>query len=600
MSDNSELAIADGETLKGLLPEGLDWGMDIPPRTLLDMLSNSVAKYGDRPCFDFKGKKFTYKEFNALVDRAAKGLQQQGVVKGSKVGLIMPNSTYYPVMMFAILKAGGTVVNFDPTYDESKLKYMVADSGAEIMVTLDLKKEGIYSKVDKLHQEGVFKTLVACPLGDMMPTLLSAGLYVFKDICMPVPRRNGVMLFRDLITNDGKFKPVKVEPQDSAFLQYTSGSSGPAKGCDLTHANLEANSAQIAAHFGVTKGRPTDNRLLNLGGERILGALPLFHVFMLQLMLSGMRMGAETTLIINPKDDADVFKALKKKKITVMCGVPALFGRMLTSEHMKNFKKGFVKAIISGGAYLPANVRQATESAFGAQILEGFGSSETSPVVGAESPVQESSEPRGWFTPLPGTKIRITNPEDPSQTLGHGKVGELLASGPQVMRGYFNKAAATAKATYVDQNGVSWYRFGDLARMDVRGRFAIAGRLGRSFKNNGFMVSPEEVEEKIAKAYGSAIAQCIVVGVADEKAGKVPEAHIFFDPAKVTAKPSAKEIRDFLASKIEKTTDRPRHIVIWEKPLPVNNMNKPDFKAVEKVSEERWSKSAAAAPQNKP
>ena len=364
-------------------PKGVDWHQKIAPAALYQLLDDAVAKYGSRPCTNFLGKVLTYRDIARMVDQAAAGLQKLGVKKGTKVGLFMPNCPTFIVYYYATLKAGGTVVNYNPLYTLDELTFQVKDSETEIMVTLDLKL--LFDKVEALMQAGTLARSVVASFPALLPSAKSVLFKLFKgnDLAHPTksPAAANVVFDSDLRKNDGKFQKPSIDPlADVAVLQYTGGTTGTPKGAMLTHANLSTNCQQGAAWATHLKG----------GDERVLAALPFFHVFaMTAVMNFALAYGAE--IIVMPRfvlDDA--MKLIDKTRPTVMPGVPTMFIAMLNHPKLTSFDLSSLKFCLSGGAPLPVDVKQKFEKLTGCKLVEGYGLSEASP----ERHLQSARRPR--------------------------------------------------------------------------------------------------------------------------------------------------------------------------------------------------------------
>ena len=396
-------------------PKGVDWNQKLTPAPLYQLLDDAVAKFGSRPCTNFLGKVLTYREIAAMVDRAAAGLQKLGVKKGTKVGLFMPNCPTFIVYYFATLKAGGTVVNYNPLYTLEELTFQVKDSETELMVTLDLKL--LFDKVEGLMKAGTLKRAIVASFPALLPGAKSVLYKLFKgkDLAHPTksPVAANIIADADVRKNDGKYQKQAIDPlNDIAVLQYTGGTTGTPKGAMLTHANVNTNCQQGAAW--ATNLVP--------GKERVLAALPFFHVFaMTAVMNFAVANGAE--IVIMPRfvlDDA--MKLIDKNKPTVMPGVPTMFIAMLNHPKLASFDLSSLKFCLSGGAPLPVDVKQKFEKLTGCKLVEGYGLSEASPSVTCnplDGPVKEGSIGQ----PLPGTIVSLRDLADPTREVPQGEKG---------------------------------------------------------------------------------------------------------------------------------------------------------------------------------
>ena len=351
--------------------EGVPHSLEEDLRPLHAFFEEASLEYGENPCLDFLGKKYSYNEVADLVGRAAKGFQLLGVQKGTKVGLCLPNCPYYVIAYYAIMTAGGTVVNFNPLYVQKELEFQAKDSGCEIMVTLDLKQ--LYSKVAPLLETSNVSKVIVCSMSDILPPMKSVLFNVFKRSELTSYEKDLEHIdYEDLIRNDGIPEPVDLNPiRDIAVLQYTGGTTGVPKGAVLTHANLVANLRQVTAWFpDVDKGQ-----------ERILCVLPFFHVFAMTVELNlGIFTGME--LIMVPRFELnDVLKIIDEKKPTLFPAVPTIYSAIAAHPKISDYDLTSIRFCISGGAPLPLDTRHQFEELTGCNLVEGYGLSECSPVA---------------------------------------------------------------------------------------------------------------------------------------------------------------------------------------------------------------------------
>ena len=545
-------------------PRGVDWRMPLNVAPLYSLLDDTIARHGTLPCTNFLGKTLTYAELGRLVDRAAAGLQRHGVKKGTKVGLFLPNSPAFIVYFFAVLKAGGTVVNYNPLYTVSELAGQVKDSDTELMVTLDLKV--LFDKVDALLQSQVLPRALVCPFPPLLPPAKAALFRLFKskDLARPQasPARDRIILEGDLLDGAGRLAPVAVDPlSDVAVLQYTGGTTGTPKGAMLTHANIYVNVQQVASWAP---------DLLN-GEERVLGVLPFFHVFALTVVMNfGIAKGAE--IIIMPRFSLDdALRLIDRTKPTVMPGVPTLFNALMNHSKIKSFDLSSLKFCLSGGAALPVEVKQQFEAITGCKVVEGYGLSETSPVVTC-NPLEGPVKPGSIGLPLPGTIISLRDLADPTKEVPIGEKGEICIKGPQVMLGYYKRPQETAEQTVGD-----FLRTGDVARMDADGFFFIEDRIKDLIISSGFNVYPRRIEEAIYEH--ASVAEVTVIGIKDQKRGEAPKAFIKLKPG-MTA--SEHDILEHLKPRISKI-EMPA-VIEFRDELPktmIGKLSKKELKAEE-------------------
>ncbi len=515
-------------------PAGLDWDRELTGRPLSALLDDAVSKHADRPCTNFLGRRLTYAEIGETVERAACGLAQHGVGPGTKVGLLLPNSPTYVVFYYAILKTGATVVNFNPLYSVEELDFQTRDSGTSIMVTLDLT--ALFPKVEALLERGSLKTGVICSFSALLPAHKSILFRVLKsreiaDIAGS-PAAPALLLEADLLANDGKYARARIDAEnDVAVLQYTGGTTGTPKGAMLTHANLSINIEQV--RLWATN--------IEDGRERIMGILPFFHVFAMTSVLNlGIAMGSE--LILMPKFDlVAALKLIDRTKPTILPGVPTLYNAIMNHAQLDKFDLSSLKFCISGGAALPIEIKRGFEAVSPCKLVEGYGLSETAPVATCnpvDGPVREGS----IGIPVPQTVISIRDIDDPEKELALGENGEICITGPQVMKGYWNKPEET-RDTFVGD----FFRTGDVGHMDECGFTYIVDRLKDLIICSGFNIYPRRIEEAIYEH--PAVEEVTVVGIPDAYRGEAPKAFIKLCSGQSA---TAKEILAFLKPKISK------------------------------------------------
>ncbi len=515
-------------------PAGVVWDQRLTAAPLFSLLDNAVARHGRRPCTDFLGKVLTYAEIGGLVDRAAAGLQRLGVGKGSKVGLFLPNTPTFVIYYFAVLKAGGTVVNYNPLYTLEELAHQIKDSNTELMITLDLKV--LFDKVESLLQSGTLKRAVVASFPALLPAPKSLLFKLFKSRELANPGRSPaagkVIAEADLVVGGGRLDPPAIDPdKDVAVLQYTGGTTGTPKGAMLTHANAYINVQQVVAW---APG-------LEEGNERILGILPFFHVFAMTVVMN-FSVARASLMIMMPRFVLnDAMKLIDKAKPTCMPGVPTLFNAIMSHPKLGSYDLSSLKFCISGGAPLPLEVKQRFERLTGCKLVEGYGLSEASPVVTCnplEGPVKEGS----IGIPLPGTVISLRAIEDPSKEVPLGEKGEICVLGPQVMKGYWQKPEETAQ-----QFVGPFLRTGDVARMDEDGFIFIEDRIKDLIISSGYNVYPRRIEEAIYTH--PAVAEVTVIGIKDKHRGEAPKAFIKLKPG---AKADRHDILRHLEPKISR------------------------------------------------
>ena len=547
--------------------ESKNWSRHHPPahptvKPIQAILDNSVARRPDQPCLDFMGRVSTYAEIGDMVNRAAKGFQNLGVRKGDRVGLCLPNCPYYVISYFAAMKVGATVVNFNPLYTESEIQNQISDSGTTVMVTIDLKS--IFPKVEAALNTTALRSIVICSLSDALPPVKELLFNVLKrGEIAEISEDIRIRSFDKLVSKGNDPDPVEIDPKtDIALLQYTGGTTGTPKGAMLTHANISANTQQVRLWVG--DADPV--------GERFLCAIPFFHVFaMTAAMNLGISMGAE--LILLPRFDLeDVLKTIDSRHPTLFPAVPTIFNAITIFDGLDRYDLSSIRYCISGGAPLPAAVKASFEELTGCVVVEGYGLSETSPVV-ACNPTDAENKPDSIGLPLPWTEVEIRNIDKSDVSVPVGDRGELAVKGPQVMAGYWNNPAETAKTI---RDG--WLMTGDVGHVDEDGYLFLTDRLKDVIFCSGFKVYPRIIEDALYRH--PEVDEVTVIGIPDEYRGETPKA---FVKLKSGASVSEDELLDF-AEKNLNPIERPAEIEIRDE-LPKTMIGKLSKK--ELVSEHR-------------
>jgi long-chain acyl-CoA synthetase len=496
------------------------------PRPVQAILEDTVSRAPGLDCLDFLGRVYTYGDIGDLVDRAARGFQDLNISKGERIGLCLPNTPYYVIAYFAALKAGATVVNFNPLYTAGEIAGQIAASGVRFMVTIDEKS--IYPKVVAAFAGIAEAVIVVCPLKGVLPTVKGWMYGLFRRArAAPAAGEIRNVSYSELIANAAA-APVHIEPfEDIAVLQYTGGTTGKPKGVMLTHANVAANTEQVRLLLGATVD----------GEERILSVLPFFHAF---AMTGAMNLGIATAskLILLPRFDlALTIKTIETKRPTLFPVVPTIINAINHYPGRRDLSS--LRYCISGGAPLPVEAKARFEKLTGCVALEGYGLSEASPVVTCNPPEGEN-KPGSVGLPLPWTDVEFRDPDDPGQRVGEGERGEITVRGPQVMKGYWNDAKATGA---VLKDG--WLRTGDIGRRDSSGYIFLTDRLKDVIFCSGFKVYPRIIEDALYRHPD--VAEVVVAGVADDYRGEAPKAFIKLRDG---AKTSEDDILAFAASNL--------------------------------------------------
>ena len=471
-------------------PEGVRWDAPIPVVPVQTILADSVARFPDKYAFECMGKRITYRELDALVDRAAAGLQKLGVGPGVHVGMFLPNTLHYVIGFFGTLRAGGTIVNYSPLDVAKTLEHKIADSETDVMLTLNVPQ--LLPQMQQMMGKTRLEHLVV------------------GEVAEPVP-------FAKLLENDGEYRRYETKVDDVAVIQYTGGTTGTPKGAMLTHANL---SAACNILWAEVNGNP---KVLHEGEERILAVLPLFHIYALTVnMLLGIRLGAETVIHLRFDPEAAV-KEIAAKKLSGFPAVPTMFAAILGVPGVEKYDLKSLKFCGSGGAPLPVELHHKFQELTGCPLVEGWGMTETSP-VGTFTPIVGMRKDGSCGMPVPGAMIKLLSVDDPTKEVKLGEKGEIAIKGPNVMKGYWKKPEATAAQMTAD----GFFRTGDVAYMDDDGFIFIVDRCKDMILCGGFNVYPRVIEEAVYEH--PSVSEAIVIGVHDAYRGQSPKAFVKLKP----------------------------------------------------------------------
>jgi long-chain acyl-CoA synthetase len=512
-------------------PKDISWNLDIEAKPLFNILDDAANANPDNFCIDYFGKKYSYNEIARLSDRFATGLQKIGVNKGDSVGLLMPNCPLFVIAYYAILKIGAVVVNYNPLYTAHELVRQAKDSNTTVMVTLNLRI--LHEKAANLLQTACVEKVIFGDFRDYLPFPKNKLFSWFKSQELVNIEFGHVNVSAEkMMDNNGFYIPAVIDPDnDVAVYQYTGGTTGEPKSAMLTHKNLYTNTVQVGMWF---EG-------LEDGNEIILGVLPLFHVFAMTVVMNLSILKA-CQMVLHPRLEMKaILKDIKKKKITLIPGVPSLFTAINNHENLDKYNLSSLKFCISGGAPLPMAVKNKFEELSGCKLIEGYGLSESSPVVVANPLFGENKE-GSIGIPLPGTVVEVLGIGEKNSVMKTGQIGEICITGPQVMKGYLNNIAETDE---VLQSGR--LHTGDMGYMDKDGYFYIVDRLKEMIITNGFNVYPREVEEEIYKH--TSVEEVCVVGIDDEHSGQAVKAFI---KVKLGENLSIEQIASFLKGKLTK------------------------------------------------
>ena len=486
--------------------EGVPAEIDIHQFTsLVDVLEKSCTQYENLPAYTNMGVTLTYAEIEQQSRSFGAYLQKvAGLEKGDRVAIMLPNLLQYPVALFGVLRAGLIAVNVNPLFTPRELEHELRDSGAKAIVIL----ENFAKTLERVLPTAPVETIITTEIGDLFPFPKSTLVnFVVKYVKKMVPRwsiPDAVTFRRVLDTGRSKaLDDVEITREDTAFLQYTGGTTGVAKGAALTHGNMVANILQVLA-WTVPPLEPSK--------EVIITALPLYHIFALSVnCLCFVAIGGHNVLITNPRDFPRFIKELKKVRFTCVTGVNTLFNALLHTPGFGAIDFSALKFAAGGGMQVQRAVAESWKAVTGAPLVEAYGLTETSPVASI-NPLHFEHFTGSIGLPVSSTEMSIQT--DEGTLLPHGAVGEICVRGPQVMQGYWNHPEETDKAITKD----GWLRTGDIGRMDERGFFYVEDRKKDMILVSGFNVYPNEVEDVVAAHDG--VLEAAVVGVPDARRGE--------------------------------------------------------------------------------
>ena len=502
-------------------PKGIPAQVDLEKyASIVSVLDEACRDYRDRPAFANFGKQISYGDVDRLSAQFANYLLHElKLKKGDRVALMLPNVLQYPIAIFGVLRAGLTVVNTNPMYTARELKHQLTDSGASAIVVL----ENFASVVAEVIGETSVKQVIVTGVGDMLGFPKGALInFVLRHVKKQVPEYSipGAIRFnRALEMGAGKTLPsIDIRGHDIAFLQYTGGTTGVAKGAMLTHRNLVANMQQSSVWIG-TNAQP--------GKEIIITALPLYHIFALTAnCLVFMKFGGLNHLITNPRDMPGFVAELKKIPFTAITGVNTLFNGLLNTPGFDKIDFSRLHLTLGGGMAVQRAVAERWKKATGITLIEAYGLTETSPAA-CMNPMDLAEYNGAIGLPISSTDACVK--DDAGHQLPAGEVGELCIKGPQVMAGYWQRPEETAKV--IDAEG--WLHTGDMAKMDDKGFFFIVDRKKDMILVSGFNVYPNEVEDVVALM--PEVLEVAAVGVPDDKSGEAVKVVIVKKDPELTA-----------------------------------------------------------------
>src|SRR5690554_8023524 len=499
------------------VPETID-----PDRfnSLVDIFEQSIQKYGDKVAFINMDTEMTFNELDVLSRHFAAFLQQRGLKKGDAFAIMMPNLLQYPVALFGALRAGLTVVNVNPLYTPRELKHQLKDAQVKAIVILENFAHTLAKVEDCVPVEQVFVTAI----GDMLPApkrwLVNVVVRHIKKM-VPAYKLKNTTSLRTAIAQGEKLAYTRPEVvgDDLAFIQYTGGTTGLAKGAMLSHRNMVANLEMVSALV---------TPLVNDGEETVVTALPLYHIFALTAnCLTFMKHGGRNLLITNPRDMKAFVKELNKYPFSIISGVNTLFNGLLHAEGFKDLDFAHLKIALGGGMAVQRSVAEHWERVTKSRLLEGYGLTECSPVV-TVNPTDIEHYNGTIGIPLPSTDVRVV--DEDGKEVAQGEAGEIQVRGPQVMVGYLNRPDETEK---VMKDG-DWFATGDIGVMDDQGFFKIVDRKKDMILVSGFNVYPNEIEDVIADH--PKVLEVAAIGVPHDSSGEQVKVFVVRKDASLTEK----------------------------------------------------------------
>jgi len=488
-------------------PESISENLEVHAyRSVNDIFTEATSKYADRPALSNMGTTISYQELEIRTQQFASWCEHEaGLKKGDRIAIMMPNLLQYPVALFGALRAGLVVVNTNPLYTDRELEHQLKDSGAKAIVVVEAFAHTLAAVIDKTDIEIVITTRFGDSLNFPKSLLVNFALKYVKKMVPPFSLP-GSHSFKDVLSRGASLPPTTADiaPEDLAFLQYTGGTTGVAKGAMLTHSNMVSNIQQAYTWISVLKPKE--------GHEVIITALPLYHIFALTAnCLTYLKLGALNHLITNPRDMPGFVKELSKVKFTAITGVNTLFNGLMNTPGFDKLDFSQHNLTLGGGMAVQKSVADKWQEITGTTLVEAYGLTETSPAA-CINPMDLKAHNDMIGLPLPSTDASIRDPDN--KALPPGESGELCIRGPQVMKGYWQRPEDTANA--IDSEG--WLHTGDVAIMNEEGYFKIVDRLKDMILVSGFNVYPNEIEGVIASMPG--VLEVGAIGVPDSHSGE--------------------------------------------------------------------------------
>jgi long-chain acyl-CoA synthetase len=555
-------------------PPDITWDVPIDTTPVHEQVLRVCAKHADKVALDFLGKETTFGELGKSIEAFAGALQKQfGLKRGSRVALMLPNTPFYVIAYYAVLRTGATVVNCNPLYTVHELKHIVSNSGADILVTIDVL--ALFEKAEALAEAGHVGTVIVAHLPNALPTVKKVLYNIAKRKELADVRHSRiagkVVHFEDLVARGDMPSAVTVDPKtDVAVQQYTGGTTGLPKGAMLSHANIAANMSQIDK-WGCGIFYPPST---------VVAVLPFFHIFAMTVCMN-VPLCVGTRVVMLPRFELKALLDLMTRTgANILPAVPTLLGAIARANGLKTEQLAKMELAVSGGAPLPTETREAFSKVSNALLAEGYGLTEASPVVCCAA-LRVPSKPLSIGQPLPATDIRFVD-IDTGEVVGLGQRGELQVKGPQVMLGYYNDEEAT-KGAFMD----GWLRTGDVGYVDEDGYVFLVDRIKDLIICSGFNVYPRTIEEALGEH--PAVEENNVIGVPDDYRGEAPVAFVKLREGHTVTE---QELKAFLGEKLNKL-EMPKEIIFKDQ-LPKTLIGKLSKKELRVEYAERAKQSEPA------
>lgn len=523
--------------------------------SILAVFHESCNKFADKPAFSNMGKTLTYRELDQLSAKFAAYLQSiPELTAGDRVAVQLPNILQYPIIIFGIIRAGFIVVNTNPMYTVPEMEHQFNDADVKVVICLSTTAHVVQEVVPQTNIKQVIITEIGDLFSPFKRIMTNFVVNHIKKLVKPYNIEKSIS-FRNALDIGGRraFKEAEPKPEDIAILQYTGGTTGVAKGASLTHRNLVANMMQAKYFMGVG---------LNEGSEVVISPLPLYHIYSFTIhCMVVMVIGGHNILITDPRNLMGLIKEIAKYPFTVFIGLNTLFISLCNNEQFKSLNFSKLKLTLSGGMALQPVTSERWQQVTGCQICEGYGMTETSPVISASPPLPNWVRSCSIGLPLPSTQCKVI--DDEGNVLPIGERGELCVKGPQVMQGYWKKPEETAQI--IDSDG--WLKTGDIAIIDEDGYMRIVDRKKDMILVSGFNVYPNEIEDVLAKI--PAVLHGAAIGIPDEKSGEAIKIFVVVKPGQTLMRDEVMQyMRDNLTG-----YKRPKYIEFRDS-LPTTNVGK--------------------------